>query len=102
MLEHAIAVIGQPAAGKTTLTLWLGKMPGCCVFRLREHGPETMLAANAPTAERVGLPGDAARVAHALPAALVTAPRHEPPRRTPPPRTRPRARPSSPRGRSLP
>ena len=54
MLEHAIAVIGQPAAGETTLTLWLGKMPGCCVFRLREHVPETMLAATATTAERLG------------------------------------------------
>lgn len=54
MLERALAVIGPPAAGKTTLTMRLGKMPGCCVFRLREHVPETMLAATATSAERLG------------------------------------------------
>lgn len=54
MLEHALAIIGPPAAGKTTLTTWLGKMPAYCVFRLREHVPETMLAATATSAERLG------------------------------------------------
>lgn len=53
-LERALAIIGPPAAGKTTLTIWLGKTPGCCVFRLREHVPETMLAATATSAERLG------------------------------------------------
>jgi len=54
MLERALAIIGPPAAGKTTLTVWLGKTPSCCVFRLREHVPETMLAATATSAERLG------------------------------------------------
>lgn len=54
MLERALAIIGPPAAGKTTLTMQLGKMSGCCVFRLREHVPETMLAATATSAERLG------------------------------------------------
>lgn len=54
MLEHALAIIGPPAAGKTTLTTWLGNMPAYCVFRLREHVPETMLAATATSAERLG------------------------------------------------
>jgi adenylate kinase len=54
MLERALAVIGPPAAGKTTLTMQLGQMPGCCVFRLREHVPETLLAATATSAERLG------------------------------------------------
>jgi adenylate kinase len=54
MLERALAVIGPPAAGKTTLTMRLGEMPGCCVFRLREHVSETMLAATATSAERLG------------------------------------------------
>jgi len=54
MLERALAIIGPPAAGKTTLTMWLGSTPGCCVFRLREHVPETMLAATATSAERLG------------------------------------------------
>ena len=54
MLERALAIIGPPAAGKTTLTMWLEKTPGCCVFRLREHVPETMLAATATSAERLG------------------------------------------------
>jgi adenylate kinase family enzyme len=53
-LERALAVIGPPAAGKTTLTMRLGKLPGRCVFRLREHVPETMLAATATSAERLG------------------------------------------------
>lgn len=54
MLEHALAVVGPPASGKTTLTIRLEKFPGCCVFRLREHVPETMLAATATSAERLG------------------------------------------------
>jgi adenylate kinase len=54
MLERALAVTGPPAVGKTTLTMRLGRMPGCCVFRLREHVPETMLAATATSAERLG------------------------------------------------
>jgi adenylate kinase len=54
MLERALAIIGPPAAGKTTLTVWLGKTPGYNVFRLREHVPEIMLAATATSAERLG------------------------------------------------
>ncbi|MGH3402049.1 MAG: hypothetical protein ACRDRJ_05945 [Streptosporangiaceae bacterium] len=54
MLERTLAVIGPPAAGKTTLTMRLGHMPGCRVFRLREHVPETMLAATATSAEHLG------------------------------------------------
>lgn len=54
MLERAIAVIGSPAAGKTTLTMQLGQLPGCRVFRLREHVPKTILAATATSAERLG------------------------------------------------
>jgi adenylate kinase family enzyme len=42
MLERALAIIGPPAAGKTTLTMRLGQMPGCYIFRLREHVPETL------------------------------------------------------------
>jgi adenylate kinase family enzyme len=54
MLERALAVIGPPAAGKTTLTTQLGRIPGCGIFRLREHVPATMLAATATSAERLG------------------------------------------------
>jgi adenylate kinase len=54
MLERTLAVIGPPAAGKTTLTVQLGRLPGCGVFRLREHVPETILAATATSAERLG------------------------------------------------
>jgi adenylate kinase family enzyme len=54
MLERALAIIGPPAAGKTTLTMQLGAIPGCRVFRLREHVPDTMLAATATSAERLG------------------------------------------------
>jgi len=54
MLEHALAVIGPPAAGKTTLTMQLGNLPGCRTFRLREHVPGTLLAATASDAERLG------------------------------------------------
>ncbi|MBV9448667.1 MAG: hypothetical protein JO345_22495 [Streptosporangiaceae bacterium] len=54
ILERALAIIGPPAAGKTTLTMRLGQFPGCCVFRLREHVPETLLAATATSAERLG------------------------------------------------
>jgi adenylate kinase family enzyme len=54
MLATAISVIGPPAVGKTTLTLQLGQLSGQCVFRLREHVPETILAATATSAERLG------------------------------------------------
>ncbi|SBW24966.1 hypothetical protein FDG2_4366 [Candidatus Protofrankia californiensis] len=53
-LALAVPVFGPPAAGKTTLTAALGQMPGCAVFRLREHVPETILAATATSAERLG------------------------------------------------
>jgi adenylate kinase len=47
MLEHAIAVIGPPGAGKTMLTARLGQFRATGVFRLPEHVPQTVLA---PTA----------------------------------------------------
>jgi len=53
-LALAVPVFGPPAAGKTTLTATLGQMPGRAVFRLREHVPETILAATATSAERLG------------------------------------------------
>lgn len=53
-LTVAVPVFGPPAAGKTTLTASLGQMPGHAVFRLREHVPETILAATATSAERLG------------------------------------------------
>jgi adenylate kinase len=54
MLDTAIAVIGPPAAGKTTLTMQLGQRQGRRVFRLREHVPHAILAATATDAERLG------------------------------------------------
>jgi len=54
MLDSAIAIIGPPAVGKTTLTMQLGQLLGRRVFRLREHVPETILAATATSAERLG------------------------------------------------
>ncbi len=54
MLQTAIAVVGPPAAGKTTLTLQLGQPPGRRVFRLREHVPHAVLAATATDAARLG------------------------------------------------
>jgi len=54
MLATAISVIGPPAVGKTTLTLQLGQLSGHCIFRLREHVPETILAATATSVERLG------------------------------------------------
>jgi len=54
MLDSAIAIIGPPAVGKTTLTMQLGQLSGRRVFRLREHVPETILAATATSAERLG------------------------------------------------
>jgi adenylate kinase len=54
MLQRVVAVIGPPAAGKTTLTMQFGQLPGQDVFRLREHVPETILAATATSAERLG------------------------------------------------
>ncbi|TCJ40104.1 hypothetical protein [Parafrankia sp. BMG5.11] len=53
-LALAVPVFGPPAVGKTTLTASLGQMPGCTVFRLREHVPATILAATATSAERLG------------------------------------------------
>jgi adenylate kinase family enzyme len=52
-LERMIAVVGPPAAGKTTLTTELGTIPGCTVFRLREHVPPEILAATAANPDRV-------------------------------------------------
>lgn len=54
MLQNVVAVIGPPAAGKTTLTMRLADRPGWQVFRLREHVPEVILAATATSADRVG------------------------------------------------
>lgn len=54
MLETAVAIIGPPAVGKTTLTMQLGQVPGRRVFRLREHVPDTILAATATSSERLG------------------------------------------------
>jgi adenylate kinase len=54
MLKQAIPVMGPPASGKTTLTMQLGTWPGWKVFRLREHVPQTILAATASSAERLG------------------------------------------------
>src|SRR5258708_38457660 len=54
MLERVMAVIGPPAVGKTTLTLGLAGQSGIEVFRLREHVPDTVLAATATSAERIG------------------------------------------------
>jgi adenylate kinase len=53
-LERVLAIVGPPAAGKTTMTIRLGAVPGCHVFRLREHVPDTMLAATATSAEHLG------------------------------------------------
>ncbi|WP_322768787.1 hypothetical protein [Frankia sp. Cr1] len=53
-LALAVPVFGPPAAGKTTLAASLGQTPGSAVFRLREHVPETILAATATSAERLG------------------------------------------------
>ncbi len=53
-LALAVPVFGPLAAGKTTLTASLGQTPGSAVFRLREHVPETILAATATSAERLG------------------------------------------------
>ncbi|MGH7866134.1 MAG: hypothetical protein ACREP9_00555, partial [Candidatus Dormibacteraceae bacterium] len=47
MLDHVIAVIGPPAAGKTALTSQLDQRPGHGVFRLQEHLPEASPAAAA-------------------------------------------------------
>jgi adenylate kinase family enzyme len=52
-MERMIAVIGPPAAGKTTLTMRLGTIPGYAVFRLREHVPPEILAATAANPDRV-------------------------------------------------
>jgi adenylate kinase family enzyme len=54
LFDHAIAVIGPPAVGKTTLTMRLGQQSGRRVFRLREHVPQPILAATATSVERLG------------------------------------------------
>ncbi len=54
MLQRMIAVIGPPAAGKTSLTIQLAQAPGCQIFRLREHMPDAILAATATSADRLG------------------------------------------------
>jgi adenylate kinase family enzyme len=53
VIERMIAVIGPPAVGKTTLTMRLGEIPGCAVFRLRAHVPPEILAATAANPDRV-------------------------------------------------
>jgi adenylate kinase family enzyme len=40
--------------GKTTLTMRLAELPGCEIFRLREHVPDAILAATATSADRIG------------------------------------------------
>jgi adenylate kinase len=65
MLECMAAVIGPPAAGKTSLTVRLAGTPGCAVFRLREHVPHTVLATAAANTDRVDWVDDLA-VARAL------------------------------------
>jgi adenylate kinase family enzyme len=52
-VDHVIAVVGPPAAGKTTLTTKLGENPGCTVFRLREHVSPSALAAASVNPDRV-------------------------------------------------
>ena len=54
LFDRAIAVIGPPAVGKTTLTMQLGQQSGRRVFRLREHVPQPILAATVTSAERLG------------------------------------------------
>jgi adenylate kinase len=49
-----MAILGPPAVGKTTLTMRLSESPGYEVFRLREHVPDTILAATATDAQRIG------------------------------------------------
>jgi len=47
-----VAVMGAPATGKTTLTLRLGQAQGYQVFRIREHVPDTILAAAATSVDQ--------------------------------------------------
>jgi adenylate kinase len=54
MLQNVVAVIGPPAVGKTTLTMRLAESDGIEIFRLREHVPDTILAATATSADRPG------------------------------------------------
>lgn len=56
MITRTISLIGPPAAGKSALALRLARNPGYAMFRLREHVPQTVLAAAATdaTAVRVG------------------------------------------------
>ncbi|MET8425452.1 AAA family ATPase [Nocardia sp. NPDC004860] len=58
--EQAVALLlvvplfGPPAAGKTTLTMVLGRQDGRRVFRLREHVPREVLSATAGSSEQLG------------------------------------------------
>lgn len=52
-MDQVIAVVGPPAAGKTTLTTKLGENQGCTVFRLREHVSLSALAAASVNPDRV-------------------------------------------------
>ncbi|WP_433662478.1 hypothetical protein ACQPW1_10185 [Nocardia sp. CA-128927] len=49
-----VPLFGPPAAGKTTLTMVLGKEPGRRVFRLREHVPHEVLSATASDSKQLG------------------------------------------------
>ncbi|WP_458688767.1 ATP-binding protein [Nocardia tengchongensis] len=49
-----VPLFGPPAAGKTTLTMVLGREDGRRVFRLREHVPPEVLSATAGSSERLG------------------------------------------------
>lgn len=52
-MDQVIAVVGPPAAGKTTLTTKLGENRDCTVFRLREHVSPSALAAASVNPDRV-------------------------------------------------
>lgn len=52
-MDQVIAVVGPPAAGKTTLTTKLAENRGCTVFRLREHVSPSALAAASVNPDQV-------------------------------------------------
>jgi len=52
-MDRVIAFMGPPGVGKTTLTMRLGENEGCDVFRLREHVPQPILAADSLHLDRV-------------------------------------------------
>jgi adenylate kinase len=76
MLEVAVAIVGPPAAGKTTLSGLLAGQPDCGVFRLREYVSEAVLAATATSADRLGWI-DEVSVARALDSFVETAVRKD-------------------------